>query len=123
VPWDGRQREDGTYPVLGPVKVAPFLGPDDSCSLAVHPTQLYESSFAFIICGALVLWRRWRHRPGEVFALMCLLYGIERFVNEGLRNDTNPVLGHLTLGQATSVPVFLIGLAAFIYCRFSARKT
>jgi phosphatidylglycerol:prolipoprotein diacylglycerol transferase len=96
------------------------IGPDATKSLAVHPTQLYESSSALLIAGILYVWWRWRRRPGEVFALMGVLYPVARFIIEGLRNDTAPVLGPLTLGQVTSIPVFVIAVIAFIYCRFAA---
>ncbi len=91
-------------------------------SLPVHPTQLYESGSALALCGILLLWWRWRRRPGEVFALMGCLYSVVRFTIEGFRNDTSPVLGSLTLGQVTSIPVFAVGLAAFVYCRMSGAK-
>jgi phosphatidylglycerol---prolipoprotein diacylglyceryl transferase len=93
------------------------IGPDDTTSLPVHPTQVYSTCLALTICVILLLWRRWRRRPAEVFALMGCLYGVARFLVEGLRNDTNPVLGPLTLGQATSLPIFAAGLIAFIWCR------
>ena len=98
------------------------IRPDDTRSLPIHPTQLYMSFSAFVVCGLLVLWRRWRRRPGEVFAALALLYSVVRFINEGLRDDTSPVLGELTISQVISVGVFAVGLAGFLACRLRTRK-
>ena len=93
------------------------LTPEDTWSLTVHPSQLYSSFSALVICGLLLLWRKHRRRPGEVLALMACLYSIARFFVEQFRNDTDPVLGELTMGQATSVLVFAVALVAFVFCR------
>ncbi|MFW6107939.1 MAG: prolipoprotein diacylglyceryl transferase, partial [bacterium] len=93
------------------------IGPDDHGSLPVHPTQLYSSLGGFLICGLLLSWRRRRRRPGEVFALMGCLYAVARFSIEFLRSDTPPVLFGLNMGQLVGLPVFLVALAAFVYCR------
>ena len=60
--------------------------------LAVHPTQWYSSGNAFLLC--LVLYFLWgckfaRTKPGTTFAMMCILYGMTRFMLEFLRDD-NP---------------------------------
>ncbi len=67
--------------------------------LPVHPTQLYASANAAIIAVLLYLfWKRAQQRatppklftkPGSTFALMFILYGITRFLEEFLRDD-NP---------------------------------
>ncbi|MFO7899633.1 MAG: prolipoprotein diacylglyceryl transferase [Planctomycetota bacterium] len=93
------------------------ISPDDHWSLPVHPTQLYSSFSGFLICGLLLLWRRRRRRPGEVFALMGCLYAIARFSIEFVRNDTPPIWFGLNMGQLVGLPVFLVALAAFVYCR------
>lgn len=93
------------------------VGPDEMKSLPVHPTQLYSSFAGFVFCGVLLLWRRWRRRLGEVFALMACLYAVTRFGIEGLRHDTNPVLAGLTIAQTISIALFAVGLAGFVFCR------
>jgi len=70
--------------------------------LPVHPTQLYSSANAAVICFILYLfWRRSKNpsnsqsvkklftKPGCTFSLMFILYGITRFLIEFLRDD-NP---------------------------------
>ena len=101
------------HPGEGPGRI----GPRDERSLPVHPTQLYSSFSGLIICGVLLLWRRWRRRPGEVFALMACLYAVARFVVEGLRHDTNPVLANLTISQTISIGLFAVGVAGVVFCR------
>jgi len=70
--------------------------------LPVHPTQLYSSAMGGILCLILyLLWRRSYNpagskshsklfaKPGQIFSLMFILYGISRFFIEFLRDD-NP---------------------------------
>jgi prolipoprotein diacylglyceryltransferase len=119
-----RETITGSYAYLQHlVKYPEEIGPKDAWSLPVHPSQLYSSFSAFAICGLLLLWRRWRRRPGEVFALMACLYSIARFSVEFFRDDTAPVAGPFTLAQVTGAPVFLVALAAFVACRVRRRKT
>ena len=62
-----------------------------------HPTQLYSSACAALLCLILYLfWRRSQNshdnifaQPGSTFALAFILYGIVRFLIEYLRDD-NP---------------------------------
>ncbi len=71
-------------------------------ALPVHPTQLYSSLNGGILCVLLyLLWRRAQKlqqagrpgallaKPGQIFALMFILYGITRFLIEFVRDD-NP---------------------------------
>jgi phosphatidylglycerol:prolipoprotein diacylglycerol transferase len=72
-------------------------------SLPVHPTQLYSSAAGGLL--ALILYLFWRRsqnaassnnrstlltKPGQIFSLMFILYGITRFFMEFLRDD-NPL--------------------------------
>jgi phosphatidylglycerol---prolipoprotein diacylglyceryl transferase len=60
--------------------------------LAVLPTQFYSSANAVAICVVLCFfWRSKfaKSRPGVTFSLMCILYGVTRFMLEYLRDD-NP---------------------------------
>jgi phosphatidylglycerol:prolipoprotein diacylglycerol transferase len=60
-------------------------------ALGIHPTQLYSTTNALILC--LLLYLFWRRnslvRPGYTFSLMFILYGSSRFVLEMFRDD-NP---------------------------------
>jgi phosphatidylglycerol:prolipoprotein diacylglycerol transferase len=70
--------------------------------LPVHPTQLYASASGAVLCLILYLfWRRSKitaktkntgklfTKPGYIFSLMFILYGLVRFFIEFLRDD-NP---------------------------------
>lgn len=77
-------------------------------SLPVHPTQLYETVFNFIMFFILVSIRPKLRRSGLVFCLYMIFAGTERFFLEFIR--VNPVwaLG-LTVAQFTSIAFVLAG--------------
>jgi len=65
-----------------------------------HPTFLYESLWNVALCLAL-LWidRRFRLRPGRLFAMYVVGYAVGRFWIEGLRIDPAHTIGGLRLNQ------------------------
>jgi phosphatidylglycerol:prolipoprotein diacylglycerol transferase len=92
--------------------------------LPVHPTQLYSSAQALLVCGLLyVFWRRCSlprtsasrcgrlGRPGVVAALTFILYGIGRPFLESLRDDNPYEITTLTISQLIGVAMFLLGIA------------
>jgi phosphatidylglycerol:prolipoprotein diacylglycerol transferase len=91
--------------------------------LPIHPTQLYASAHAFLLCGVLyLLWRRtigdaaaegrsgWSRRPGVVTAGLCILYGPGRFVLEAIRDDNPYEFATLTISQIMGIVMFIAGL-------------
>jgi len=101
--------------------------------LPVHPTQLYSSASAVVLCGILYLfWRRNRKvssskshkrlfvKPGSTFALMFILYGIARFFIEFLRDD-NPfeygwwaIYKGATVSQNLGIYMTIFGLVLMV---------
>jgi len=80
-------------------------------SLAVHPTQLYDSLNALLIAG--VLWFYWPYRRGngDVLAGLLVTYGISRFLLEVIRVDEVGLAGTpLTLSQWISLVAIAAGL-------------
>ena len=97
--------------------------------LSIHPTQLYSSANAALLC--LLLYLFWRisqraarsentrmlfTRPGHTFALAFILYGITRFLIEYLRDD-NPfeyawwaVYKGGTVSQNLSIYLVILGV-------------
>jgi len=91
--------------------------------LPVHPTQLYESAGAAVLCLFLYLfWRRVRNaessgnpnrflaKSGQTFSLMFILYATTRFFIEFLRDD-NPFefAWWLTISQIITVLMLVFG--------------
>jgi phosphatidylglycerol---prolipoprotein diacylglyceryl transferase len=75
----------------------------------VQPTPIYETAAMCLL--AYLLWRlRDRVRPGVIFALYLLLSGLERFLVEFIRRNSE-VLGGLTAPQLESVALCAVGLA------------
>ncbi len=96
--------------------------------LPVHPTQLYSSGYAAVLCLILYLfWRRSQKsrnklftKPGSTFSLMFILYGIMRFFIEFLRDD-NPfeyawwaIYKGGTVSQNISIYMVILGVALML---------
>jgi prolipoprotein diacylglyceryltransferase len=79
-------------------------------TLGLHPTQLYESISMVLLFLFLSAFYAFRRHDGEVMVLFMLGYAVHRFLNEMLRNDTDPVAFGMTLSQNISVLVLLAGL-------------
>lgn len=90
----------------------------DAAVLAVHPTQLYETAAALLLFA--VLWRvaRMNLRPGRLFALFLVFYGIERFLIEFVRAKSDRVLLGLSTSQLMSL--LLLGVGAYLWQRISS---
>jgi phosphatidylglycerol---prolipoprotein diacylglyceryl transferase len=75
--------------------------------IAVQPTPIYETLAMGLV--AYLLWHlRDRVRPGVVFALYCLLSGLERFLVEFIRRNSEVLVG-LTAPQLESIALIVIG--------------
>ncbi len=90
--------------------------PNPTTALPVHPTQIYSSIAALILCCALLIVSKLTSRDGVVFSLAMVLYPIERFaVEEMLRSDEESFRGTgLTVSQCVSVCILALGLALFV---------
>jgi phosphatidylglycerol:prolipoprotein diacylglycerol transferase len=75
----------------------------------VQPTPIYET-VSMCLLAYLLWWLRDRVRPGVIFALYLLLSGLERFLVEFIRRNSE-VLGGLTAPQLESLGLMVIGLA------------
>lgn len=93
-PWDG------PWAMAYPDAVVPT---DDE----VHPTPIYETLAMGLI--AVVLWHlRDRMAPGRLFALYLVLAGVERFLVEFVRRNTDAFIG-LTTAQLVSLVMVAAG--------------
>lgn len=92
--------------------------PAPSTARPVHPTQLYSSTTAFLLCLVLLGIARVVKRDGLVFASLLILYPINRFCLELIRVDEESFLGTgLTVSQCVSLGLLTIGLALFVWLK------
>lgn len=88
--------------------------------IARHPSQLYEALLEGVLLFLVVWIYSMKPRArGTTGALFCMGYGVVRFIVEFFRQpDSFLGLGlfGLSRGQWLSIPVFLVGLAVFVYC-------
>ncbi len=78
-----------------------------------HPTFLYESLWNFALCiTLLVIDRRFRLRPGRLFAMYVVGYAVGRFWVEGLRIDPAHTTGGLRINQWVAI---VAGVGALLY--------
>ena len=76
--------------------------------VTVQPTPIYET-VAMCLLAYMLWWLRDRVRPGVVFALYLALSGLERFLVEFIRRNSE-VLAGLTAPQLESLGLMVIGL-------------
>jgi phosphatidylglycerol:prolipoprotein diacylglycerol transferase len=130
LPADYFGYENGNGEYVGDLKPKSRLSPEQRervttgqyrC-LPVHPTQVYTSAAAGLLC--LGLWGLWRRsqkaekagvypfltRPGSTFGLMFVLYGVMRFVMEWFRDDNPFEIGALTIAQLLGLGLIVLGI-------------
>lgn len=92
-------------------------------SKPVHPVQLYEAAFNFLVYGVIVWLFRRRLRPGMVTAVYLVLYSIGRFSLEFMRGDRADRLAvqQLSIGQFVSLLVLLAGLVTLAVIHYTAK--
>lgn len=85
-------------------------------SLPVHPTQLYSSLNAALLCLFLWLYYPFRRRDGEVIALLLSIYPVSRFLMEWIRTDEAGALGTaFTISQLVSLVVLAATALLWVY--------
>jgi len=104
--------------------------------LPVHPTQLYTSAGAAVLCLILYFfWRRSQNagssktagkiftEPGSTFALMFALYGLTRFFIEFLRDDNRFEIDGLTISQLIGIAMIIFGTTLMAILQIMKPKT
>jgi len=76
----------------------------------VHPTQLYEMIFLFLLAWLLVRWRKAGAKDRVVLGRYLLLAGVGRFLIEFIRVNVRVALG-MTVAQFASLGLAVAGLA------------
>ncbi|MDD3469613.1 MAG: prolipoprotein diacylglyceryl transferase [Thermoguttaceae bacterium] len=91
-------------------------------SLPVHPTQLYQSIDAFILCFLILALTPYCRRDGMQLAATLTVYPISRFLLELIRVDEKGQFGtSLSIGQWTSLVIFVAALCLWVYIGFFER--
>ena len=92
------------------------IKPGALSTTSLHPTQIYSSVLGFILAGVLVWFFRRRPFEGFVLGLMLVLYPINRFALELIRNDEKGQLGtSLTISQLISIVLFISGISLLVW--------
>ena len=81
-----------------------------------HPSQLYEAGLEGLLMMAILAFFFWRtdarYKPGFLFGMAAIIYGLSRFAVEFVR-EPDVQLGTLswglTMGQTLTIPMLLIG--------------
>jgi phosphatidylglycerol:prolipoprotein diacylglycerol transferase len=103
--------------------VVPAVEQPPARSLPVEPTQPLSTIDALILCLLLLAYSPFRRRDGELFAVMCSIYPLTRFLVESLRTDEAPVFGTgLSISQVVSVLMLLVA-AALWFCILRRPRT
>jgi phosphatidylglycerol:prolipoprotein diacylglycerol transferase len=93
--------------------------PNHSGVLPVHPTQIYSSIIALILCVILLLLGKinlLRTHYGGITAAFLILYGTARFCIENVRTDEEPFLNTgITIAQNLSILLIVVGLTLLVF--------
>ena len=90
--------------------------PHRTRSLPVHPTQIYSSINAFVLCLLLLAYDPFNRRDGALFALMISVYPVSRFLMEMIRTDESSVFGTgLTISQNVSLLMLVCAAGMWFY--------
>ena len=81
-----------------------------------HPTFLYESLTCFFCFIILIILRKYykKLKVGTLCGIYFIIYGIERFFVESLRQDSL-MIGTIKVAQLVSIIMFIVGIV-FIIC-------
>jgi phosphatidylglycerol:prolipoprotein diacylglycerol transferase len=110
----------GGSPASEAEHLAGLLSSTSNQSLAVHPTQLYESAACFAIAAFLILYLHARKRyDGQIFLAFVGSYAAARFVIEFVRADDRG--GILFLSTSQLLGIVLIAGAVYAHQRLTAR--
>lgn len=104
-----------------------FRNPESFTSfknVPLHPTQLYESFGAFLICGYL-LWRLKHNKkyPGQLIFQWLILYALLRFIVEFFRGDAyRGFVFNGILSNSQLVSIFLVLCAIYGMLHFARKE-
>lgn len=83
-------------------------------SRRIHPTQVYSSINAMLLCMLLLAYEPFQRRSGELFLLMISIYPVARFLLEVIRVDESPVF-HTPWSISQNISLILLLFAAGLW--------
>lgn len=86
-------------------------------SLPVHPTQLYDSLDALLLCFVLIAYDPFRRHDGETLALLFILHPIARFLVEAIRTDEPKQYFGMSISQVGSLIFIVAASGLWFYLR------
>jgi phosphatidylglycerol---prolipoprotein diacylglyceryl transferase len=101
---------------------AGLISPEQPFSLPVHPTQLYAAVAALFVLGCLMAYFPKRRRPGQVIALLMILYSATRWPIEALRGDEPALALGMSSAQLISVALIAGGAGLWLWLDQSASE-
>lgn len=88
----------------------------------LHPTQLYESIFIFLLMFCLLLIKNKKNFDGQIFMTYLMIYALGRVVIEYFRGDVERgflIQNLITTSQFISILVF--ALASYFYVKLNRK--
>jgi phosphatidylglycerol:prolipoprotein diacylglycerol transferase len=85
-------------------------GVEPSTVLAVHPTQVYETTLMLLAFWLLWRWRTHSRGTGWLFGVYLILAGAERFLIEFIRAKDDRFFGNFTLAQGAALVAVVLGV-------------
>ena len=85
-------------------------------SRPIHPTQIYSSINAGLICLLALAVFPYRRRHGQILAIVLTVYAATRFLLEIIRTDEGSFMADLTISQNVSLwmAIGMVGLWWYI---------
>jgi phosphatidylglycerol---prolipoprotein diacylglyceryl transferase len=95
----------------------------DPKNTPLHPTQLYEATYIFVVMIVLLFLRDRRKFYGQLFLLYLILYAAGRSVLEIFRGDEER--GYLIdniLSHSQFIAIVVMGVSVYVYTRWSKKN-
>ena len=89
-------------------------------NVPLHPTQLYEAGYIFLVMGVLLFIRKQRKFYGQMFLLYLMLYAVGRSVLEIFRGDEarGYVIQHY-VSHSQFIALLILLTVIYVYIRWS----
>ena len=92
-------------------------------NIALHPTQLYEACYIFLVMLFLFFMRKHRKFYGQLFLLYLILYAVGRSVLEIFRGDeTRGYIINKYLSHSQFIALFIVLVVIYFYHRWKTKN-